>query len=166
MPASVGERNETQRCNWANCLLILRSNTSSDSMWPFSWRTLQPIGYFDLANTQGMPVILSMFMNVSLYPKEPLRTMRREGRFEPLTTWTNPKPVVIRAAAINNRAAHTFPRHFLRCMKCRLMCCFMRVFAVGAPQFGHLFALLLISLPQSLHSTNGFWMPCMRFVRP
>jgi hypothetical protein len=43
------------------------------------------------------------------------------------------------------------------------MCCFARTVAVGAPQLGHLSALLLMSLPQSLQITNCFCTPRIWF---
>ena len=94
--------------------LILRPNASSDSICPLSCRTLQPIGYFNLAKIQGMPVILSMFIKVSLYPKELLRTTCGTERFAPSITCIKPKPATIRMAIPNSMTA-AFAGDFLRC---------------------------------------------------
>jgi hypothetical protein len=51
--------------------------------------------------------------------------------------------------AATNKVTAAVAGHFF----CRLG----RVFSVGAPQFGHFSALLLISLPQSSQGTSELW---------
>lgn len=140
----AGKRVNMAYQRWSNDLanvllsylpLTLSSNASSDSICPLSWRTLQPMGYFNLAKTQGMPVILSIFIKVSLYPKESLRTKCGTERLELLITCINPKPATIIITANNCTMAAAILGRFLRC--------FVRLFNIGAPECREMSARLL-----------------------
>ena len=138
--------------------LTLSSNASSDSIYLLSCRTLQPMGYFNWAKTQGMPVILSIFIKVSLYPKEPLRTTCGTERLEPLITCINPKPTTIMIAAAISKTAAVNSGHFIRC--------FTGLFNIWASEYWWVSGLLLIFSLLFFLSTRTFLSTAGRAVLP